>query len=91
MYGLTDDITLYTMLNFPVLTMDHIRGPGNMAGGGPGSPFTTHNSGFGDTAFGALVRISKGENDERIAPKKRCVPARRSGLNSNTSGTGRYV
>ena len=64
MYGLTDDITLYTMLNFPVLTMDHIRGPGNMAGGGPGTPFKTHNSGFGDTAFGALIRISDPKDED---------------------------
>lgn len=58
MYGLTDDVTVYTMLMLNSLTMDHIRGPGNMAGGGPGSSFTTHNSGFGDTSFGALVRLS---------------------------------
>ena len=68
MYGLTDDITLYTMLNFPALTMDHIRGPGNMTGGGPGTSFTTHNSGFGDTGIGALIRLSDSadEDDEVI-------------------------
>lgn len=64
MYGLTDDVTLYTMINIPVLTMDHIRGPGNGFGGGPGTPFTTHNSGFGDTAFGALVRISDPDDED---------------------------
>ena len=53
MYGATDDITLYTMLMFPSLTMDHLRGPANPATG----TFTTHNSGFGDTAFGALFRL----------------------------------
>ena len=35
-----------------------------MAGGGPGTPFTTHNSGFGDTAFGALVRISDSDDED---------------------------
>lgn len=55
MYGWTDDISVYTMLMLPSLTMDHQRGPMNPAG--PGTPFTTHNSGFGDTAFGALVRL----------------------------------
>lgn len=76
MYGLTDDVTLYTMLNFPVLTMDHIRGPGNGFGGGPGTPFTTHNSGFGDTAFGALVRLSdpKDEDDDVILNLGGTVP-----------------
>lgn len=55
MYGLTDDVTLYTMLMFPSLTMDHVRGPGNPAG--RGTPFTTHNSGIGDTTIGALVKL----------------------------------
>ena len=49
MYGATDDVTLYTMLMLPSLTMDHTRS--NF------SRFTTHNSGFGDTAFGALLRL----------------------------------
>lgn len=53
MYGATDDVTLYTMLMLPSLTMDHLRGPGNPATG----TFTTHNSGFGDTSFGALMRL----------------------------------
>ena len=55
MYGATDDVTLYTMLMLPSLTMDHLRGPGNPLGAG--SNFTTHNSGFGDTGFGALLRL----------------------------------
>lgn len=29
MYGASDDVTLYTMLMMPALTMDHIRGDGN--------------------------------------------------------------
>ena len=66
MYGVTDDATAYMMVMLPSLTMDHIRGPANMAGGGPGSPFTTHNSGFGDLAFGALVRVWEGDDDELI-------------------------
>lgn len=55
MYGASDDVTLYTMLMLPSLTMDHIRGDANPAG--RGSEFTTHNSGLGDTGFGALMRL----------------------------------
>ena len=54
MYGATDNVTLYTMLMLPSLTMDHLRGDANPP---RGSEFTTHNSGFGDTAFGALLRL----------------------------------
>lgn len=57
MYGATDDVTLYAMMMLPSLTMDHIRGPGNPSPLPLGSAFTTHNSGFGDTAFGALLRL----------------------------------
>ena len=53
MYGVTDEVSLYTMLMLPSLTMDHLRGPVNPATG----TFTTHNSGFGDTAFGALLLL----------------------------------
>lgn len=60
MYGASDDVTLYTMLMLPSLTMDHIRGDGNPAGRDTG--FTTHNSGFGDTAFGALLRLYSTES-----------------------------
>jgi len=49
MYGYNDDVTLYTMLMLPSLTMDHLRRNGTQ--------FTTHNSGFGDTGFGALLRV----------------------------------
>ncbi len=49
MYGASDDITLYSMVMLPSLTMDHLRP--NL------TSFTTHNSGFGDTAFGALLRL----------------------------------
>ena len=64
MYGLADDVTIYTMLTMPSLTMDHIRGPGNPA---PfGSPFTTHNSGFGDTGFGALVSLYEDQDNDVI-------------------------
>ena len=62
MRGITDNITAYTMVMLPSLTMDHLRGPGNPAG--PGTPFTTHNSGFGDFAFGALLLLHQdAEND----------------------------
>lgn len=66
MYGITDDVSIYTMLNFPVLTMDHIRGPGNPTGGGPGSAFTTHTSGIGDTVFGVLGNVMDTQNDDLI-------------------------
>lgn len=55
MYGLSDDVTLYTMLMLPSLTMDHIRG--DAFGPNRGTGFTTHNSGFGDTSLGALLRL----------------------------------
>lgn len=64
MYGASDDVTLYTMLMLPSLTMDHIRGDGNPAGRDTG--FTTHNSGFGDTAFGALLRLYSTESYDLI-------------------------
>lgn len=55
MYGASDDLTLYTMLMLPSLTMDHVRGDFNAPA--RGTNFTTHNSGFGDTQFGALLRL----------------------------------
>ena len=58
MYGATDDVTLYTMLMLPSLTMDHLRS--NF------TEFTTHNSGFGDTAFGALLRLASDDNEDLI-------------------------
>jgi hypothetical protein len=65
MYGASDNVTLYTMLMLPSLTMDHIRGDGNPAG--RGSAFTTHNSGFGDTGFGALMRLVSDCDEDLIA------------------------
>ncbi|MFK8113443.1 MAG: transporter [Rubripirellula sp.] len=64
MYGATDDVTLYTMLMLPSLTMDHLRGDANPAG--RGSEFTTHNSGFGDTNLGALMRLASDEDEDLI-------------------------
>ena len=64
MRGLTEDVTLYTMIMLPSVTMDHIRGPMNPAG--PGTPFTTHNSGFGDTTLGALLRLYSDVDDDLI-------------------------
>lgn len=72
MYGVTDDISVYTMLMLPSLTMDHQRGPMNPAG--PGTPFTTHNSGFGDTSFGALVRLWNDDDNDFIANLGFSVP-----------------
>lgn len=62
MYGASDDVTLYTMLMLPSLTMDHLRGPANPETG----TFTTHNSGFGDTAFGALLRLYSDSSQDWI-------------------------
>ncbi|MEM6362907.1 MAG: transporter [Planctomycetota bacterium] len=64
MRGMTEDITLYTMIMLPVLTMDHQRDPASPFG--PNTTFTTHNSGFGDTAFGALLRLYTDEDDDLI-------------------------
>ncbi|NND98723.1 MAG: transporter [Pirellulaceae bacterium] len=64
MYGMTEDVTLYTMLMLPSLTMDHIRGDANPAG--RGTSFTTHNSGLGDTSIGALVLIHRTESCDWI-------------------------
>tara|TARA_R110002049_G_scaffold2750_10_gene22459 strand:- start:107454 stop:108500 length:1047 start_codon:yes stop_codon:yes gene_type:complete len=58
MYGATEDITVYTMLMLPSLTMDHTRA--NF------TEFTTHNSGFGDTAFGALLNLASDDNEDLI-------------------------
>ena len=58
MYGASDDITLYTMIMLPSLTMDHTRA--NYTN------FTTHNSGFGDTSFGALIRLYSDECQDWI-------------------------
>ncbi|MDM4016827.1 transporter [Roseiconus lacunae] len=72
MYGYNEDVTLYSMLMLPSLTMDHIRGDMNPAG--RGSSFTTHNSGFGDTSFGALLRMYSDECQDWIANLGCSVP-----------------
>ncbi|WP_372899020.1 transporter [Stieleria sp.] len=72
MYGATDNVTLYTMFMLPSLTMDHIRGPMNPAGAG--TEFTTHNSGFGDTALGALLRLYSTERCDWILNLGGSVP-----------------
>ncbi|GIW79601.1 MAG: hypothetical protein KatS3mg105_1408 [Gemmatales bacterium] len=75
MYGLTDNVTVYTMLMFPVVTMDHIRNtpfPPNAPLAG--LPFTTTNSGFGDMAFGALWRVHKTDQDDVIVNLGFSVP-----------------
>ncbi|MCC9603002.1 transporter [Stieleria sp. JC731] len=72
MYGASENVTLYTMLMLPSLTMDHIRGDMNPAG--RGSSFTTHNSGFGDTSFGALLRLYSDDCQDWIANLGCSVP-----------------
>lgn len=64
MYGASDNVTLYTMLMLPSVTMDHLRGDGNPAG--RDTAFSTHNSGFGDTALGALLRLYSDECQDII-------------------------
>lgn len=69
MYGWTDDITIYTMLNINSNSMDHIRGPGNPAvpGTAPlGSHFQTHTSGIGDTVIGALIKLYQDDHNDVI-------------------------
>jgi hypothetical protein len=64
MYGVSDNVTLYTMLMLPSLTMDHLRGDMNPAG--RNTPFTTHNSGFGDTTVGALMRLYSDDDQDFV-------------------------
>lgn len=71
MYGLTDNITLYAMPMWTVLTMDHRRQDPFNPPNGPmpdlnGTPFTTQNDGFDDLVFGALYRVYEGCSDELI-------------------------
>ena len=73
MYGLTDNVTIYTMLNLPSLTMDHNRGPMN-PGLGAGPTFTVNNSGIGDTHFGALVKLFDDEQNDLILNLGSSVP-----------------
>lgn len=72
MRGMTDDITCYTMIMLPSITMDHLRGPG--AGPMEGTSFTTHNSGFGDTTIGALMRLYTDHNDDWILNLAGSIP-----------------
>ena len=72
MYGASDDVTIFAMLMLPSLTMDHLRGPMNP--GGPGTEFTTHNSGFGDTTLGALIRLYSTEKCDWILNLGGSVP-----------------
>jgi len=58
LYGASDDVTLYTMAMLPSLTMDHLRSDF--------TDFRTHNSGFGDTAFGALLNLWSDEDESWI-------------------------
>lgn len=87
MHGVSDDLTLYTILNFPVLTMDHIRGPGNPTGGGPGSGFTSHTSGIGDTVFGVLGNFVDSDADDLIVDLGFSVPTGDI-LDTSSSSTG---
>ncbi|MEK6238305.1 MAG: hypothetical protein N2C14_26615 [Planctomycetales bacterium] len=73
MYGLTDDVTLYTMVTLTSLTMDHQRNP-NFPLFPANSFFTTHNSGFDDTNFGALWRVYEGDTDVLIVNLAYSVP-----------------
>ena len=72
MRGMTENVTLYTMFMMPSITMDHLRGPMNP--GGPGTSFTTHNSGFGDTTIGALLRLYYDHDDDLILNLAGSIP-----------------
>ena len=72
MYGVTDRVTAYTMIMLPALTMDHLRGPANPAGAG--TTFTTHNSGFGDLTFGALILLAQDERNDIVFNLSGSVP-----------------
>jgi len=72
MYGLTDNVSVYTMLMLPSVTMDHTRGPMNPAGFG--TTFRTHNSGIGDTGFGAVVSLYEDEDDDLMVNLGFSVP-----------------
>ena len=75
MYGMTDEVTLYVMPMWWSNTMDHLRatpfGPNPPLAG---TPFTTHNSGFGDLVFGGLWKIYETEYDEWIVNLGFSVP-----------------
>jgi hypothetical protein len=92
MYGLTEDVTAYAMPMLTSLTMDHIRGPGNPAVGASLTPlfseFTTHNSGFDDTVFGALWRVHKGCSDELIVNLSFSVPTGELDRDSDAPSAG---
>lgn len=67
MYGWTNDVTVYTMLTFDSLSMDHLRNtpfPPNPPLAG--TRFATHNSGFDDIVFGALIRLCDCERRQLI-------------------------
>ena len=55
MYAPTSRITLMAMLPFTSSSMDHMMRNGN--------EFSTSSSGLGDVSLGALVQLSKGENN----------------------------
>jgi len=55
MYAPTSKITLMAMLPFASSNMDHLMRNGN--------EFSTSSSGLGDVSLGALVQLSKGENN----------------------------
>ena len=59
MYGLEENLTLYSMVMFKSMTMDHRNAAGNVR-------FRTHNDGLGDLIFGGLTRLYEGCNDELL-------------------------
>ncbi len=89
MYGYTPRITAYLMLMWPALTMDHLRGPANP--GGPGTPFTVHNSGFGDLGLGALIGLVQTEQADVILNLGMSVPTGDISRGSDIPTAGRTV
>lgn len=83
MYGWKENITLYTMLTFPSLTMDHLRSPTFPIIPLRNTPFTTHNSGIGDTVFGALWQIHETPDEQVILNLAFSIPT--GGISRNTA------
>ncbi|MEQ8786024.1 MAG: transporter [Pirellulaceae bacterium] len=83
MYGFTENMTLWLMPMYMEAEMNHLRRPGSMPAAVRGPTFTTLNSGFGDTAFGGLVRLYEGNTDILLLNAGWSVPT--GNINHRTS------
>lgn len=57
MYGLTDSVTLMAMSGYEFNKMDHVTAPASPPRAMMGPSFEMETEGWGDTSFGALVKI----------------------------------